>query len=99
MWVDQNDNIFYGESHTPLELKMTTVIQNKRLNFLKNGDSVFYTSTENGASQLMQFDIKTHKTIQHFKTDMANEFSVSESGIYYSQLTSSYSNIYSASGK
>lgn len=99
LWVDQNDNIFYGESHKPLELKLTSVFKNRRLNLLKSDDSVFYTSTENGTSQLMEFDVKTHQNIPLFKADSANEFSISSSGIYYSQLTNNYSNIYRASGK
>ncbi len=99
LWVDQHDNIFYGESHTPLELKLTRVLQNRRLNLLKSGDSVFYTSTEPSASQLMQFNVNTHQNIQLFKVDAASGISVGDAGIYYSQLTNNDANIYRAAGK
>jgi transcriptional activator of cad operon len=99
LWVDQNDNIFYGENHTPLELKLTRVLQHRRLNLLKNSDSVFYTSPESGASQLVQFNVKTHRNIQLLKVDTANGFSVSDSGIYYPQLANNHANIYRASEK
>lgn len=99
LWVDQNDNIFYGESHKLLELKLTRVFQNRRLSLSKSGDSVFYTSTDSGVPQLTQFNINTHNHIQLFKADVANGFSVGESGIYYSQLTNNYANIYRASAK
>lgn len=99
LWIDQNDHIFYGESHKPLELRPTRVLQNRRLNLLKSGDAVFYASTDSGASQLMQFNVKTHQNIQLFTVDTANGLAVSDSGIYYSQLTNNYADIYRAAGK
>jgi DNA-binding winged helix-turn-helix (wHTH) protein/Tol biopolymer transport system component len=97
LWIDQTNTIFYGESHTPLKLKPSRAIQNRRVNLLKSGDFVFYTSTDSGATQLMQLNVKTQKHIPLFTVDSANGISVSNSGIYYSQLTNNQANIYRAS--
>jgi oligoribonuclease (3'-5' exoribonuclease) len=99
LWVDQNNTIFYGENRQPIELKLTRLLQNKRLNLLKNGDSIFYTLTDSEASHLVRFNVKTHQNIQLFNVDAANGFSISNAGIYYSQQTNNYSDIYKASAE
>jgi transcriptional activator of cad operon len=96
LWIDQNDNIFYSEAHIPLELKPTRAFQNRRINLLKNGDFVFYISTDSGTTQLMQFNVKTQQRITLFTVDTTNGITVSNSGIYYSQLTNNYADIYRA---
>lgn len=97
LWVAQNDTIFYSETHAPLDLKPTRIFQNRRINLLKSGDFVYYIETDSGSSQLMQFNIKAKKNIHLFTTDTVNEVSISNSGIYYSQLTNNDANIFRAS--
>lgn len=98
LWIDKNNIIFYGENHTPLELNPTRIFHNRRVNLLKIDNFIFYIATDSGASQLMQFDVKTQKHIQLFETDITNGVSISASGIYYSQLKNNNANIYRASG-
>ncbi|MEN0037893.1 MAG: winged helix-turn-helix domain-containing protein [Cellvibrio sp.] len=97
LWIDRNDNTFYGEHHTPLALKPIKVLQNRRFNLLKSGDSVFYLSMEASASYVEQFNVTTHQNTQLFRTDTMNGLSVSNSGIYYAQLKNNLANIYRAS--
>ncbi|MET0356754.1 MAG: winged helix-turn-helix domain-containing protein [Cellvibrio sp.] len=99
LWVDQNNTIFYSDNHQPLELKLTKIFQNRRINLFKKGDSVFYMATDSGESQLMQFDVQTHQSVQLFKVDSANGISINDSGLYYSELKNNYANIYRASTK
>lgn len=99
LWVDRDDNVFYGGSHAPLELKSIRIFQNRRINLLKSDNFVYYIETDSGVSQLVQFNVSTKKIIYLFTADSASGVSISRSGIFYSQLTKSDENIYRASGE
>lgn len=99
LWVNQANKIFYGENHQPLEIKPTRILQNRRLNLFKRGDSIFYTSTDSSDAQLIQLNVKTQKSIPLLKTDTTNGFSMDNSGVYYSQQTNNSADIYRASAK
>lgn len=99
VWIDQNSDIFYGEDHKAAALKLTRVFQNRNLNLLKVGDSIFYTSVDSEGSHLIQFNLITNNKNRLLKIDTANGFWVSDSGFYYSQLKSNLANIYKASKK
>ncbi|HSC67951.1 MAG TPA: hypothetical protein VLC79_09685, partial [Cellvibrio sp.] len=75
------------------------VFQNRNLNLLKVGDSIFYTSVNSEGSHLIQFNLITNNKNRLLKMDTANGFWVSDSGFYYSQLKSNLANIYKASKK
>ncbi|EIK44545.1 hypothetical protein O59_002875 [Cellvibrio sp. BR] len=94
LWIDHNDNAFYGESRTHLELAELRILQNKRLNLVKKGDSVFYTALDSSGSQLMQADVKAKHIVPLFKVDNPSGLSINESEIYYSLRVNGDTNIY-----
>lgn len=99
LWVDQNDRVFYGENKTPLELSELRGLQNRRINLLKKGNSIFYAALDSSGSLLMQFDVKTKNQIPLFKIDSPSGLSINESGIYYSLRANGDTNIYRAEGE
>jgi len=99
LWVDQNDRVFYGENRMPLELAELSILQNKRLNLVKKGNSVFYTALDSSGSLLMQFDVKAKNSVPLFKIDSPSGLSINESGIYYSLRANGDTNIYRAEGE
>lgn len=94
LWVDQEDALFYGNQLTPLELTSTRVLQNRRFNVVKVGDSVYYTADNADRSQLIQHNVNTLQSVALFAIDAGVGVSVGESGVFYSQLTKSDTNIY-----
>lgn len=99
LWVDQSSRVFYGENKTPIELTELRLLQNKRLNVVKKGDSVFYTAPDSSGSQLMQLDVKEKSVAPLFKVDSPSGLSINESGIYYSLRANGDTNIYRAEGE